>query len=248
MIIFPAIDLKNGQCVRLVRGDMHQATVFSSDPSKQASVFEAQGFQWLHIVDLNGAFEGKSINTESIQHILKRVKLKIQLGGGIRDLKAIEQWLSLGVERVILGTVALRNPELVKQACRLFPGRIAVGIDGKEGFVSVEGWVETSTIKVHELALLFEDAGVAAIIYTDILRDGIMEGPNIEATRLLARQLTTPIIASGGVSSLQDIERLLHLQNEGVVGMIIGRAFYEGAIAPEEALARISSAARVGHA
>lgn len=232
MIIFPAIDLKNGACVRLKKGEMDQATVFNESPADQAQQFLAQGFRWLHIVDLNGAFDGKPVNGDAVQAILKAVggKMSLQLGGGIRTLETIRYWLDAGVTRVILGTVALRNPELVKQACREFPGKIVVGIDGKGGKVAVEGWAETSDMGVIELAKKFEDAGVSAIIYTDISRDGIMTGPDMAGTKALAEAVTIPVIASGGVSGTQDILDLQPLEPCGVVGVIVGRAMYEGKI------------------
>ncbi|TAN51745.1 MAG: 1-(5-phosphoribosyl)-5-[(5-phosphoribosylamino)methylideneamino]imidazole-4-carboxamide isomerase, partial [Rhodospirillales bacterium] len=202
MILFPAIDLKDGRCVRLKLGDMSQATVFNDDPSDQAAKFEAAGCAWIHVVDLNGAFAGRPVNGGAVDAILKAVKVPIQLGGGIRDLATIEMWLDKGVARVILGTVALKNPELVKDACQLFPGRIAVGIDAKGGKVAVEGWAETSELTALELAQKFEGAGASAIIYTDIDRDGVLKGVNVEATAQLARSIGTPVIASGGVSSL----------------------------------------------
>ena len=236
MILFPAIDLKNSQCVRLEKGEMGGAKVFNPDPAAQAKQFEAQGFQWIHIVDLNGAFEGKSINKQAVESIVKSVNIPLQLGGGIRDLAAIENWLNAGITRVILGTIALRNPELVKTACKKFPNKIVVGIDGREGFVAVEGWAEKSEVGVEELALKFEDAGVAAIVYTDIERDGMMQGPNIEATRKLAERLTTPVIASGGVSSIEDLKKLKAIEKSGIAGVISGRAIYDGQIPIVEAL------------
>ena len=236
MILFPAIDLKNSQCVRLEKGEMGSAKVFNADPAAQAKQFEAQGFQWIHIVDLNGAFEGKSINKQAVESIVKSVNIPLQLGGGIRDLAGIENWLNAGITRVILGTIALRNPELVKTACKKFPNKIVVGIDGREGFVAVEGWAEKSEVGVEELALKFEDAGVAAIVYTDIERDGMMQGPNIEATRKLAERLTTPVIASGGVSSIEDLKKLKAIEKSGIAGVISGRAIYDGQIPIAEAL------------
>ncbi|TWB41968.1 1-(5-phosphoribosyl)-5-[(5-phosphoribosylamino)methylideneamino]imidazole-4-carboxamide isomerase [Nitrospirillum pindoramense] len=240
MIIYPAIDLKDGACVRLVRGDMDQATVFNTDPADQAARFAAQGFEWLHLVDLNGAFAGRPVNGDAVAAILDRVKLPVQLGGGIRDLATIEDWLKRGVERVILGTVAVRDPELVKQACRLFPGRVAVGIDARDGRVAVEGWAEASDITALDLALKFEDAGVAAIIYTDIDRDGALGGVNVEATADLASHLTTPVIASGGVSSIADLTALKRQEDTGITGVICGRALYDGRIDPVAALALLN--------
>ncbi|MBY0407029.1 MAG: 1-(5-phosphoribosyl)-5-[(5-phosphoribosylamino)methylideneamino]imidazole-4-carboxamide isomerase [Rickettsiales bacterium] len=242
MILYPAIDLKDGKCVRLLRGEMDKATVFSDSPANQAAVFETQGFEWLHIVDLNGAFEGKPVNESAVKSILSRVKMPVQLGGGIRDMNMIAGWLEAGVSRVILGTIALRNPHLVKEACRLFPGQIAVGIDAKAGFVAINGWAEVSDQKAVDLGKKFEDAGVAAIIYTDIARDGAMQGPNVEETLNLAESLTTPVIASGGISSIEDIRRYQQLCTMGIEGCILGRALYEGAINPAEALAVANAA------
>ncbi|MBP2300367.1 1-(5-phosphoribosyl)-5-[(5-phosphoribosylamino)methylideneamino]imidazole-4-carboxamide isomerase [Azospirillum picis] len=243
MIIYPAIDLKDGACVRLLRGEMSQATVFNTDPGEQARLFQGQGFEWLHLVDLNGAFEGKPVNGAAVESILRSVTIPVQLGGGIRDLKTIAMWLEKGISRVILGTVALREPELVKAACREFPGRIAVGIDAREGYVAVAGWAETSDIKALDLALKFEDCGVAAIIYTDINRDGAMGGVNVESTSDLAFHLTTPVIASGGVSSIDDLKALKAEEDTGIEGVICGRALYDGRIDPEEALALLSAPA-----
>jgi phosphoribosylformimino-5-aminoimidazole carboxamide ribotide isomerase len=230
MILYPAIDLKDGRCVRLVQGDMEQVTVFSESPADQAMIFEKAGFSWLHVVDLNGAFAGHPVNSDAVKAILRRVKLPMQLGGGIRNLETIAFWLDAGVARVVLGTVALRDPRLVKDACRLFPGRIAVGIDAKGGKVAVEGWAEVSDQETLNVARWFEDAGVAAIIYTDIDRDGIMQGPNFKATIALAEQISTPVIASGGIRSLEDITRFKQAEPAGIEGVIIGRALYEGVI------------------
>ena len=243
MIIYPAIDLKDGACVRLLRGEMSQATVFNTDPGEQARLFQSQGFEWLHLVDLNGAFEGKPVNGAAVESILKSVTIPVQLGGGIRDLNTIGMWLEKGISRVILGTVALRDPELVKAACREFPGKVAVGIDAREGYVAVAGWAETSDIKALDLALKFEDCGVAAIIYTDINRDGAMGGVNVESTSDLAFHLTTPVIASGGVSSIEDLKALKLEEDTGIEGVICGRALYDGRIDPKEALALLSSPA-----
>ena len=243
MIIYPAIDLKDGACVRLLRGEMSQATVFNTDPGEQARLFQSQGFEWLHLVDLNGAFEGKPVNGSAVESILKSVTIPVQLGGGIRDLNTIGMWLEKGISRVILGTVALRDPELVKAACREFPGKIAVGIDAREGYVAVAGWAETSDIKALDLALKFEDCGVAAIIYTDINRDGAMGGVNVESTSDLAFHLTTPVIASGGVSSIEDLKALKVEEDTGIEGVICGRALYDGRIDPKEALALLSAPA-----
>lgn len=236
MILYPAIDLKDGKCVRLLQGEMDKATIFSDSPANQAAVFESQGFEWLHIVDLNGAFEGKPVNAPAVKSILERVKMPVQLGGGIRDINMIGDWLDAGISRVILGTVALKNPLLVKEACRQFPGQIAVGIDAKGGKVAINGWAEVSDQLATDLAKKFEDVGVCAIIYTDISRDGAMQGPNIEETLNLAQSVTTPIIASGGISSLADIVRYKELENMGIEGCILGRALYEAAINPAEAL------------
>ncbi len=243
MIIYPAIDLKDGACVRLLRGEMSQATVFNTDPGDQARLFQSQGFEWLHLVDLNGAFEGKPVNGAAVESILKAVTIPVQLGGGIRDLKTIGMWLEKGVSRVILGTVALRDPDLVKAACREFPGKVAVGIDAREGYVAVAGWAETSDIKALDLALKFEDCGVAAIIYTDINRDGAMGGVNVESTSDLAFHLTTSVIASGGVSSMDDLVALKAEEDTGIEGVICGRALYDGRIDPKEALALLSAPA-----
>jgi len=227
MIIFPAIDLKNGQCVRLFKGDMNQATVFNNSPSAQAKEFETQGFKYLHLVDLDGAIEGRAVNKNAVRDILNAVKFPVQLGGGIRSIAAIENWLELGVSRVILGTIAAKNPEIVKEACKKFPEKIVVGIDAKASKVATEGWVETSEISVLELAKKFEDCGVAAVIYTDISRDGALVGPDILGTKLLAQNLNIPVIASGGMSSMQDLQEIEKLEKFGVSGVIIGRALYE---------------------
>ena len=230
MILFPAIDLKDGQCVRLKLGEMDSATVYNEDPAAQARAFEQQGFKWLHVVDLNGAFEGRPVNGGAVDAILAATDMSIELGGGIRDLATIKMWLDKGVARVILGTVALKNPDLVRLACRDFPGRIAVGIDARDDFVAVEGWVQTSEITVLDLAKKFEDSGVAAVIYTDIERDGAMQGPNIEATIALAKSVTIPIIASGGVSSMADLRVLQDAAGDLLEGAISGRAVYDGRI------------------
>lgn len=225
MIIFPAIDLKNGQCVRLFKGDMNQATVFNDSPKNQAREFENAGFKYLHVVDLDGAIEGHAANKQAVVEILQTIKIPMQLGGGIRSLQAVEDWLKLGVERVILGTAAAKNPQLVKEAAKNFPEKIVVGIDAKNCFVATEGWVETSEIKVLELAKKFEDCGVAAIIYTDISRDGTLSGLDFEGTKALAQNLKIPVIASGGVSSIADIEQIATIKNIG--GAIVGRALYD---------------------
>lgn len=242
MILFPAIDLKDGQCVRLKLGDMDQATVFNDDPAAQARSFEAQGFTWLHLVDLNGAFAGKPVNEAAVEAILGSVRLPVQLGGGIRTLAQIESWLSKGIRRVILGTVALRDPALVREACRAFPGRIAVGIDAKGGRVAVEGWAETSDLTAVDLAKRFADAGVAAIIFTDIDRDGVLKGLNIDSTLELARAVPIPVIASGGLASMDDIHRLLQPDCRILEGAISGRALYDGRIDVPEALRLIREA------
>ncbi|NJM28868.1 MAG: 1-(5-phosphoribosyl)-5-[(5-phosphoribosylamino)methylideneamino]imidazole-4-carboxamide isomerase [Rhizobiales bacterium] len=236
MILFPAIDLKDGRCVRLKLGDMAQATVFNGNPAAQALAFQNQGFEWLHIVDLNGAFAGKPVNGEAVEAILGTVTIPAQLGGGIRNMGAIESWLAKGVRRIILGTVALRDPALVKQACQNFPGRIVVGIDAKGGRVAVEGWGETSMLTAIELAHRFEDAGVAAIVFTDIDRDGILKGLNIGSTLELARATKIPVIASGGLASMTDVSRLLEPDCEILEGAITGRALYDGKLNAAEAL------------
>jgi phosphoribosylformimino-5-aminoimidazole carboxamide ribotide isomerase len=247
MILYPAIDLKGGQCVRLLRGEMDAATVYGDDPGAQAAKFEAAGCGWVHVVDLDGAFAGEAVNGAAVESILKSVSVPVQLGGGIRDRAAIARWLEAGVRRVVLGTIALRDPELVKSACREFPDRIAVGIDARGGKVAVEGWAETSEMDAVDLALAFEDAGVAAIVFTDIDRDGAMQGPNLQATGDLARRLTTPVIASGGVSSLEDLVALKTLEGDGVSGAIVGRALYDGRVEPGEA-ARLLKSANTGSA
>ncbi|MGL4278826.1 MAG: 1-(5-phosphoribosyl)-5-[(5-phosphoribosylamino)methylideneamino]imidazole-4-carboxamide isomerase [Albidovulum sp.] len=239
MILYPAIDLKDGQCVRLLHGEMSKATVFGDDPAAQAAKFEAAGSEWLHLVDLNGAFAGEPVNAAAVEAILARVSVPCQLGGGIRDMATIETWLSKGLARVILGTVAVENPALVREAARAFPGKVAVGIDARNGKVATKGWAEETDVLVTDLARSFEDAGVAAIIYTDILRDGAMQGPNIAATEALARAVTIPVIASGGVSSLAD---LIALRDTGVIsGAISGRALYDGAIDLGAALRALSA-------
>ena len=235
VIIYPAIDLKDGSCVRLVRGEMSSATVFNADPVAQASAFAGAGFQWLHCVDLNGAFEGRSVNAAAIRGIRSAIAIPIQLGGGIRDRAGIEHWLDAGITRVVLGTMALRNPELVREVARAFPGRIAVGIDARNGWVAVEGWAETSEVSIGELALRFEDSGVAAIIFTDIGRDGTGGGVNVEATAGLASLVSIPVIASGGVGSLDDLGALASIPK--LQGVVVGRAFYDGSIDPAVALA-----------
>jgi phosphoribosylformimino-5-aminoimidazole carboxamide ribotide isomerase len=235
MILYPAIDLKDGQAVRLIKGEMDQATVFNDDPAAQAMAFVDAGCEWLHLVDLNGAFAGAPVNAAPVEEILKATRVPAQLGGGIRDMATIETWLDKGLARVILGTVAVEDPDLVRQAARSFPGQVAVGLDARNGKVATRGWAEETTLDVTELAKSFEDAGVAAIIYTDINRDGAMQGPNVEATAALANAVSIPIIASGGVSSLDD---LIALKSCGAPlnGAISGRALYDGALDLKDAL------------
>lgn len=242
MILFPAIDLKDGECVRLKLGDMNQSTVYNTDPAAQAKAFEDQGFEWLHVVDLNGAFAGSSVNGAAVEAILKATKNPVQLGGGIRTLEHIEAWLSKGLSRVILGTVAVRDPQLVIEACKEFPGKVAVGIDAKGGKVAVEGWAEASELGVIELAQKFEGAGVAAIIYTDIDRDGILAGINWPSTLGLAEAVSIPVIASGGLASMDDIHRMTQAGARKLEGAISGRALYDGRIDPAEALALLRAA------
>jgi phosphoribosylformimino-5-aminoimidazole carboxamide ribotide isomerase len=249
VILFPAIDLKDGKCVRLIRGDMAQATVFNLDPADQARRFADAGAEWLHLVDLNGAFAGQPVNAAAVETILRSVTIPVQLGGGIRDLARIEDWLKRGVARIILGTAALKNPSLVKEACRKFPGRIAVAIDAKAGLVAVEGWAETSDVTALDLARKVEDAGVAVIIFTDIDRDGLLRGVNVDSTAQLARSLSVPVIASGGVSSLADLDALLaaapltRSYGGGIIGVISGRALYDGSLDLAAALRRLKEAA-----
>jgi phosphoribosylformimino-5-aminoimidazole carboxamide ribotide isomerase len=242
MILFPAIDLKDGQCVRLVHGLMDQATVFNDDPAAQARAFEAAGFEYIHLVDLNGAFEGRPVNAGAVESILAAISIPAQLGGGIRDLATIEMWLGKGVARVIIGTAAVKYPGLVIEACRKFPGRIAVGLDAKGGRVATEGWADVSDLTVLDMARRFEDAGVAAIIYTDIDRDGALGGLNIEATVALADQISIPVIASGGLSSIEDLKKLIAANCSGIEGAISGRALYDGRLDPAEALALLRGA------
>jgi phosphoribosylformimino-5-aminoimidazole carboxamide ribotide isomerase len=232
MIFFPAIDLKDGKCVRLLRGDMNMATVFNDDAGAQGKAFAASGCEWIHVVDLNGAFEGKPVNGAAVRAILEAINIPVQLGGGIRDMETIAYWQEAGIARVILGTAALRNPDLVRHACKEFPGQVAVGIDAHDGLVAVEGWAEVSEMKALDLALKFEDAGVAAIIYTDIGRDGAMQGPNVEATTALAAAISTPVIASGGISSMADLQALKDAGDNMFEGVISGRAVYDGKIDP----------------
>ena len=242
MILFPAIDLKEGRCVRLKQGDMEQATIFNDDPAAQAATFEAQGFQWLHVVDLDGAFAGKPMNAGAVEAILKRVAFPVQLGGGIRDMKTVEGWLEKGIARVIIGTAAVRDPGFVREAAKAFPGKVAVGIDARDGYVAVEGWAETSALAADDLGRRFEDAGVAAIIYTDIARDGMLQGINWDGTIALANALTIPVIASGGLASIDDVRRLLEPDCAKLNGAITGRALYDGRLDPAQALATIAAA------
>jgi phosphoribosylformimino-5-aminoimidazole carboxamide ribotide isomerase len=238
LTLYPAIDLKDGQCVRLRRGDMTQATVYADDPGAQARAWQDSGFQWLHVVDLNGAFAGRPINAAAVRSILQSVTIPVQLGGGIRDIAGIAAWLDAGVHRVILGSAAAKDPNLVIDACKAFPGCIVVGIDARDGFVATEGWAETSTMPAVDLGLRFEDAGVSAIIYTDIGRDGMLSGLNLEQTVALSGRLTTPVIASGGVGSLADLAALkVAAKGTRIEGTIVGRALYDGRIDPGEALA-----------
>ncbi len=227
MIIFPAIDLKSGQCVRLFKGEMNQATIFNDNPAAQALEFQNAGFKFLHVVDLDGAIAGATANENSVREILKAVKMPVQLGGGIRSIATIEKWLSLGVNRVILGTIAAKNPQLVREACKKFPNQIVIGIDAKNGFVATEGWVETSEVTSLELAKKFEDCGTAAIIYTDISRDGTLSGTDLEGTKNLAQNLKIPVIASGGIGNLEDVLKVKELEQFGVIGAIVGRALYD---------------------
>ncbi|WP_342166293.1 1-(5-phosphoribosyl)-5-[(5-phosphoribosylamino)methylideneamino]imidazole-4-carboxamide isomerase [Methylobacterium sp. SD21] len=242
MILYPAIDLKGGRCVRLVQGDMDRATVFGDDPAAQAAIFAGQGFSWLHVVDLDGAFAGAPRNAEAVDSILATVDVPVQLGGGIRDMKTLEGWLAKGVARVIIGTAAVRDPEFVREAARLHPGKVAVGIDAKDGRVAVEGWAQTSSMTAEELGRRFEDAGVAAIVYTDIARDGILKGLNVEMTLALADAVAVPVIASGGLASIADVHRLLEPDCALIAGAITGRALYDGRIDPIAALSAIAAA------
>jgi phosphoribosylformimino-5-aminoimidazole carboxamide ribotide isomerase len=242
VILFPAIDLKNGQCVRLEQGDMARATVFNLDPAAQAVSFAAQGFEYLHVVDLDGAFAGKPVNAHAVEAMLAKVTIPVQLGGGIRDLKTVEAWLTKGVTRVIIGTAAVRDPSLVKSAAKQFPGRVAVGLDARDGKVAVEGWAETSQVTALEIAQRFEDAGVAAIIFTDIARDGLLKGLNLEATVALADRISIPVIASGGLASIDDVKALLTPRARKLAGAIAGRALYDGRLDPVAALALIRNA------
>ena len=237
MILFPAIDLKNGKCVRLEQGDMGRATTFNDDPADQARTFAAQGFSHLHLVDLDGAFAGAPVNAAAVEAILAATRAPTQLGGGIRDLQTIEAWLDKGIARVILGTIAVRDPVLVKQACAAFPGRVSVGIDARAGRVAVEGWAEESDLEAVDLARRFEDAGVASIIYTDIDRDGLLKGVNIEATAHLAESISIPVVASGGLAGIEDVVGLQKLEHTGIIGAISGRALYDGRLDAAQVLA-----------
>ncbi len=241
MILYPAIDLKRGACVRLVQGDMARATVYADDPAAQARSFVDAGCAWLHVVDLDGAVAGAPVNVAAVSAILDAVEVPLQLGGGIRDVATVKAWFAAGVARVILGTAAVREPELVRATSRAFPGRVAVAIDAREGRVAVAGWAESTEIEARELALRFEDAGAAAIIYTDIARDGTLEGVNVAATEALARAVNTPVIASGGVATLDDLRALKAIEDAGVAGVIVGRAFYDGRIEPRAALAALAA-------
>ena len=236
MIIYPAIDLKDGVCVRLLRGNMDRATIFNTDPARQALDFQESGFQWLHLVDLNGAIEGRSVNTEVVTSVIQSVDIPVQLGGGIRTMDTLEHWFAAGVSRAVLGTAALADPDFVLAACREFEGKVVVAIDARDGRVAIDGWTKDSGVRVLDLALRFEDCGAAAILYTDINRDGAMSGVNVDATVDLAFAVTTPVIASGGVSSLRDLRELKGHEDAGIDGVIIGRALYDGRIDPVEAI------------
>ena len=248
MILYPAIDLKGGECVRLVQGDMARATVFNSDPAAQAAAFEAQGFQRLHVVDLDGAFAGAARNAQAVRAILERVAVPVQLGGGIRDMAALAGWIEAGVSRAILGTAAVRDPAFVKEAARAFPGRVAVGVDAREGWVAMEGWASLSQISARDLARRYEDVGIAALIYTDIARDGALAGLNLDATVALAESVAIPVVASGGLASIEDVRRLLAPECRRLEGAIAGRALYDGRLDPATALALIRGAAESARA
>ncbi len=242
MILFPAIDLKNGEAVRLQQGDMARATVFNANPAAQAKEFEQQGFEWLHLVDLDGAFAGKPVNALAVAQILKSVKIPVQLGGGIRNIATVESWLAEGVSRVIIGTAAVREPAFVKEAARKFPGKIAIGIDARGGKVAIHGWAEETQLEAAEVAKLFEGAGVAALIYTDVERDGMLQGLNLDSTIALAESVSIPVIASGGFASIDDVKALLSPRAKKLEGAIAGRALYDGRINPAEALALLKGA------
>src|ERR1700738_2583062 len=246
MILFPAVDLKNGQCVRLEQGDMARATVFNLDPAAQAQSFVAQGFEYLHVVDLDGAFAGKPVNAQAVAGMLKTIKIPVQLAGGIRDLATVEAWLEKGISRVIIGTAAVRDPELVKGAAKKFPGRVAVGLDARDGRVAVQGWAETSQVTALDIARRFEDAGVAAIIFTDIARDGLLKGLNLDATIELAERISIPVIASGGFASIGAVSEVLAPRAKKLAGAIAGRALYDGRLDPAAALALIRNARAAG--
>jgi phosphoribosylformimino-5-aminoimidazole carboxamide ribotide isomerase len=237
VILFPAIDLKNGEAVRLEQGDMARATVFNANPAAQAKAFEAQGFEWLHLVDLDGAFAGKPVNALAVAQILKAVKIPVQLGGGIRNLATVESWLAEGISRVIIGTAAVREPAFVKEAARKFPGKVAIGIDARGGKVAISGWAEETQLEAAEVAKLFEGAGVAALIYTDVERDGMLQGLNLDSTIALSESVSIPVIASGGFASIDDVKALLSPRAQKLEGAIAGRALYDGRIDPSEALA-----------
>jgi phosphoribosylformimino-5-aminoimidazole carboxamide ribotide isomerase len=243
MILFPAIDLKEGLAVRLEQGDMARATVFHRDPAAQARAFEVQGFAYLHIVDLDGAFAGKPVNADAVDRILETIGIPVQLGGGVRDMATVEAWLGKGVDRVIIGTAAVRDPQFVKEAAKTYHGRVAVGLDARDGKVAVEGWAETSELSVLEIARRFEDAGVSAIIYTDIARDGLLKGLNLDATIALAEAVTIPVIASGGLASIDDIKAMLEPRANKLEGAIAGRALYDGRLDAAEALKLIAAGA-----
>jgi phosphoribosylformimino-5-aminoimidazole carboxamide ribotide isomerase len=237
VILFPAIDLKNGEAVRLEQGDMARATVFNTNPAAQAKAFEARGFEWLHLVDLDGAFAGKPVNALAVAQILKAVKIPVQLGGGIRNLATVESWLAEGISRVIIGTAAVREPAFVKEAARKFPGKVAIGIDARGGKVAISGWAEETQLEAAEVAKLFEGAGVAALIYTDVERDGMLQGLNLDSTIALSESVSIPVIASGGFASIEDVKALLSPRAQKLEGAIAGRALYDGRIDPKEALA-----------
>jgi len=242
VILFPAIDLKGGQCVRLEQGDLARMTVFNADPSAQALAFERQGFEYLHVVDLDGAFAGKPVNAAAVEALLKVIRMPVQLGGGIRDLATVEAWLTRGIRRVIIGTAAVRDPQLVKDAAKKFAGRVAVGLDARDGKVAVQGWAESSELTVLDMARRFEDAGIAAIIFTDIARDGLLRGLNLDATIALADAISIPVIASGGLASIADVKALLEPRAKKLEGAISGRALYDGRLDPAEAIALINAA------
>ncbi len=243
--LYPAIDLKDGKCVRLIKGEMSKATVFNDSPANQAKQFADMGFDYLHLVDLNGAFAGEPVNASAVEKILKTVSMPVQLGGGIRDLATIERWLDLGISRVILGTVAVKDPELVIEACKKFPNQIVVGLDARNGYIATEGWAEQSELHMFDMAARFENAGVAAIIYTDIARDGILTGVNIEQTAALAHKTNIPVIASGGLASIDDVKTLLEADNQHISGAISGRALYDKRIDPQAAIKLITKANQI---